>query len=209
MFVKNNLVLLALILSNCAIASESTDTLSAAVSSQCLDSLWQSPSNDYRMKTWWFFGYGPTTSDGISADVRSFSDAGFGGVVYYDQNHARNSEANGAEPGFSPSWWSHLKHAASEAQRYGLSFEMNISNGYVAGGRWISPRHAMQRVTSAEEHIVSDGITPVMIPVPRIIGRDDYVCDISCVAMPCHDDGKVRHITAHYRPSGKGRTGAM
>ncbi|MCI6461115.1 MAG: hypothetical protein MSA35_07105 [Prevotella sp.] len=146
---KNKLVLLALILSNCAIASESTDTLSAAVSSQCLDSLWQSPSNDYRMKTWWFFGYGPTTSDGISADVRSFSDAGFGGVVYYDQNHARNSEANGAEPGFSPSWWSHLKHAASEAQRYGLSFEMNISNGYVAGGRWISPRHAMQRVTSA------------------------------------------------------------
>lgn len=206
---KNKLVLLALILSNCAIASESTDTLSADVSSQCLDSLWQSPSNDYRMKTWWFFGYGPTTSDGISADVRSFSDAGFGGVVYYDQNHARNSEANGAEPGFSPSWWSHLKHAASEAQRYGLSFEMNISNGYVAGGRWISPRHAMQRVTSAEEHIVSDGITPVMIPVPRIIGRDDYVCDISCVAMPCHDDGKMRHITAHYRPSGKGRSGAM
>ncbi|MGM9707616.1 MAG: glycosyl hydrolase [Prevotella sp.] len=179
------------------------------ISSQSIDRLWQCPPKDYRMKTWWFFGYGPTTAEGISADARSLSEAGFGGVVYYDQNHARNPEANGAEPGFSASWWAHLRHAAAEAQRHGLDFEMNISNGYVAGGSWISPRHAMQRVASAESLVVSDGVSPVVIPIPRITGRENYVFDIICLAMPCSADGKMRHITALYRPSGKGRTGAM
>ena len=43
--------------------------------------------NDSRVKTWWFFGYEHTTKEGITADVESLKEAGFGGVVYYDQNH--------------------------------------------------------------------------------------------------------------------------
>ena len=59
--------------------------------------LWQSPPPEYRMKTWWFFGYEHTTDEGITADAEALRDAGFGGVVYYDQNHAKDAEANGAE----------------------------------------------------------------------------------------------------------------
>ncbi|MBO5234032.1 MAG: hypothetical protein J6B33_06965 [Prevotella sp.] len=85
------------------------------VCAQSLDALWKSPTADYRMKTWWFFGYERTTDEGIKADVKALKDAGFGGVVYYDQNHSRNPEANGAEAGFSPEWWRHVKLAAREA----------------------------------------------------------------------------------------------
>ena len=99
--------------------------------------LWRKPSFEYRMKAWWFFGYERTTDEGITADVEALRDAGFGGVVYYDQNHAKNPVANGAEDAFSASWWRHLRFAANEARRTGLSFELNISNGYCAGGRWI------------------------------------------------------------------------
>ena len=147
-----------------------------------LSRLWYNPSSDYRMKTWWFFGYEHTTDEGIKADVASLRDAGFGGVVYYDQNHAKDPVGNGAEDAFSPSWWRHLKLAAGEAHQAGLSFELNISNGYCAGGKWIDAEHAMQRVASAETTV--KGGRGVAMPLPVIVGRDGYVRDIALLAFP-------------------------
>ena len=52
-----------------------------------------------QMKTWWFFGYERTGKEGIVADITALKDAGFSGVVYYDQNHAADARANGAGAG--------------------------------------------------------------------------------------------------------------
>lgn len=158
-----------------------------------------------QMKTWWFFGYEETTNEGITADVEALRDAGFTGVVYYDQNHAKGS--NGAEDGFSPEWWEHLKFAGKEANRAGLSFEVNVSNGYVAGGKWIDPEHAMQRVASSS--IIIKGGQRIDLPLPAITGKDDYVKDIAVFAIPLKNTDAMRHITASYKASGKGRSGAM
>ena len=158
-----------------------------------------------QMKTWWFFGYEETTNEGITADVEALRDAGFTGVVYYDQNHAKGS--NGAEDGFSPEWWEHLKFAGKEANRAGLSFEVNVSNGYVAGGKWIDPEHAMQRVSSSS--IIIKGGQRIDLPLPAITGKDDYVKDIAVFAIPLKNTDAMRHITASYKASGKGRSGAM
>ena len=157
------------------------------------------------MKTWWFFGYEKTTNEGITADLKALKDAGFSGVVYYDQNHAKGN--NGAEEGFSPEWWQHVKFAGKEANRAGLSFEINISNGYVAGGRWIVPEHAMQRVTSSS--IIIKGGQMVELPLPEITGKEGYVKDIAVFAIPMKSTDAMRHITASYKASGKGRSGAM
>jgi len=35
-----------------------------AVHAQTLEQLWKNPTNDYRVKTWWFFGYEHTTDAG-------------------------------------------------------------------------------------------------------------------------------------------------
>ena len=176
-----------------------------------VERLWRYPTAEYRMKTWWFFGYEQTTDEGIIADVEALRDAGFGGVVYYDQNHAKDARANGAEDAFSPEWWRHLRLAASEARRAGLSFELNISNGYCAGGNWIDPAHAMQRVAASEVVMArgDDGLWHVEEGMLDINGPDGYVKDIALVAMPCRDDGRMRHITARYNAAGKGRNGAM
>ncbi len=173
--------------------------------------LWQYPTREYQMKTWWFFGYEKTSEEGITADVEALRDAGFGGVVYYDQNHAKDAEANGADPGWSEAWWRHLKYAAKEARRVGLDFELNISNGYCAGGTWIDPSHAMQRVAYAEAIAEKgpDGVWRHKSGSLSIEGRDGYVKDIALVIVPCHDDGKMRHFTAQYIAQGKGRNGAM
>lgn len=160
---------------------------------------------DAQMKTWWFFGYERTTDEGITADVKALKDVGVTGVVYYDQNHAKDARANGAEDGFTPEWWHHLRFAAEEANRAGMSFEINISNGYVAGGSWIDAAHAMKKVTTADT-IVSG---KQRFSLPIISGRDGYIDDIAVLAFPYHDDGMMRHITAQYPAKGKGRNGAM
>lgn len=174
---------------------------SSSMQAECVDST----DNGIGMKAWWFFGYEKTTPDGITADVQAFKDAGFTGVVYYDQNHAQGN--NGAEDGFTEEWWNNLKFAGKEANRLGLSFEVNVSNGYVAGGKWIDPEHAMQRVASAS--IVIEGGKKVDIDLPEIIGKDGYVKDIAVLALPIKDEDSMRHISASYKASGKGRSGAM
>lgn len=192
--------------------------LSPAAAEGDFTSLWKDPTCDYRMKTWWFFGYEGTTKEGITADVEALKDAGFGGVVYYDQDHRSNNMPNETgipDEGFSPHWWQHLKWAAKEAHRAGLTFELNISNGYVAGGRWIDATHAMQRVASATTTI--EGGKRVDIPLPSIHGTSGYVKDIAVLAFPSvgarQGDATVqqtmRHFTAHYKAEGKGRNGAM
>lgn len=160
-----------------------------------------------QMKTWWFFGYERTTKEGIVADIKALKDAGFAGVVYYDQNHAKDARSNGAEEGFSPEWWHNIRFAAQEAKRADMSFEINISNGYVAGGTWIDASHAMQRVVTADTVISSVGNKRFI--VPKIAGRDGYVRDIAVIAIPYRNDGLMRHITAQYPAKGKGRNGAM
>ena len=179
--------------------------LTAALNAQDMKSF-RNPSKECGVKTWWFFGYERTDAEGIAADARSFRDARWGGVVYYDQNHA-SSPSPEADEGFSPQWWEHLESAAAEAQKAGLGFEMNISNGYVAGGAWIDPSHAMQRVTSAELHV--SGGKMVETAPPPIEGKDGYVCDIALLAFPAPKDNMVRHFTGRYAASGKGRNGAM
>ena len=179
------------------------------VDAQTLEQLWQNPTNDYRVKTWWFFGYEHTTDEGITADVEALSRAGFGGVVYYDQNHrnAKNLPAGIPDEGFSPEWWHHLRFAATEARRVGLSFEVNISNGYCAGGRWIDAEHAMQRVACGKVQVTGGKTVSVNLPV--IKGPEGYVKDIAVLAVPYRGDGRMRHITARYAARGKGRNGAM
>ena len=173
--------------------------------------MWRNPPSGYQMKTWWFFGYEQTTDEGITADAEALKDAGFGGVVYYDQQHAADASAQGAEDAFSPEWWHHLRFAAAEARRCGLTFELNLSNGYCAGGRWIDAAHAMQRVAAAVTTVEKggDGQWKTNGGDLAIQGRDGYVKDIAIIAMPCGDDAMMRHITASYNAQGKGRNGAM
>ena len=107
--------------------------VSILVFSQPLAEGFDHPQDSARTKVWWFFGETETTREGITADLEAFKEAGVGGVVYYDQVHGKGE---GADKVFDGHWWQHLIFASQEARRLGLSFEANIINGYVAGGRW-------------------------------------------------------------------------
>ena len=109
------------------------------------DNLWNrflTPPDECKTKLWWFHGETETTEEGIRLDLEEFKDKGIGGVVFYDQVHGN---ADGASPSMSPEWWQSLKYAAKTAGELGLSFEVAVGNGYVAGGPYITPDLAMKK----------------------------------------------------------------
>lgn len=132
-----------------------------------------------RTKVWWFHGETETTREGITADLEAFKKAGIGGVVYYDQSHGK---AENALPGFSEEWWEMLRFSAEEAERLGLSFEIHISNGFVAGGPWITDDLSMKRLTASE--LVLDGGSYFEGILDAPLNRYNYFKDVAVLAFP-------------------------
>lgn len=130
-----------------------------------------------RTKVWWFHGETATTREGITADLEAFRQAGVGGVVYYDQVHGK---AEGADTVFSTAWWEALKFAASEARRLGLTFEISLSNGYVAGGPWITKAQSMKRLCQSEVVVKGGGRFDDLLPAPS----SDEFWDVRTLAFP-------------------------
>ncbi|MCD8186178.1 MAG: glycosyl hydrolase family 2, partial [Rikenellaceae bacterium] len=144
-----------------------------------------------RTKTWWFHGETETTREGITADLEAFKQAGIGGVVYYDQSHGK---AENALPGFSDQWWAMLRFAAEEAERLGLTFEVHISNGFVAGGSWITDRYSMKRLAATERTVEGGRYFEGKLEV-SLNPRFPFSQDIAVLAFPVPPGGGGSSIT--------------
>lgn len=132
-----------------------------------------------RTKVWWFHGETETTREGITADLEAFRKAGVGGVVFYDQVHLKKPVALDA---FSDEWWAMLYYAAREAERLGLTFETHISNGFVAGGPWITKELGMQMLTVSDTLIQGGKNFSGNLPLPA--NANDYYRDVAVLAFP-------------------------
>lgn len=136
-----------------------------------------------RTKVWWFHGETVGTHEGITADLEAFREAGVGGVVYYDQVHGNG---DGAAKVFSPEWWDELIFSSTEARRLGLDFECNASNGYVAGGKWITPDKSMQRLAMTET--VVEGGKDVVAQMPMVNAPGNWYEDVALIAVPYREN---------------------
>lgn len=142
------------------------------------------PQDTARTKVWWFHGETEGTHEGITADLEAFRQAGVGGVVYYDQVHG---SGEGAAKVFSPEWWDEIVFSAQEAQRLGLSFEVNASNGYVAGGKWITPEKSMQRLDSHDTLLYSKG-GDMQFRMPIVKSPAGWQKTVAVYALPYDPD---------------------
>ncbi|MDD3281259.1 MAG: glycosyl hydrolase, partial [Bacteroidales bacterium] len=170
------------LLSGCSEANQSLtkDSITDAIS--CFNSI----NDSSRTKTWWFHGETETTKEGITADLEAFKKAGLGGVVYYDQSHGK---AENAYDGFSNEWWEMLCFAAKEAKRIGLSFEIHISNGYVAGGSWITNEYGMKRLASTE--LVIDGGRYFEGVLDAPLNKFNFYKDVAVLAFPAPEGAGI------------------
>ena len=128
---------------------------------------------------WWFWGESVTTDHGITQDLEALKRVGFGGVVIYEQMFTDRPDALRS---LSPEWLARLRFAATECARLGMVLEVNVSDGYVAGGPWITPALGMQRLVASETTVV--GGHPVSISLPQPPAKLDYYRDVAVLAYP-------------------------
>ncbi|HEX8604859.1 MAG TPA: glycosyl hydrolase, partial [Pseudoduganella sp.] len=142
------------------------------------------PPMDARPRIWWFWGESVTTDDGITRDLESYKSVGFGGVVLYEQVF---KAAPDALKSLSPEWLARVRFAAAECARLGLALEVNVGNGYVAGGPWITPDLGMQRLVASETMISGGKAQRLILAQPET--KLDYYRDVACLAYPAPDGG--------------------
>jgi len=148
------------------------------------------PQDSTRTKVWWFHGETETTKEGITADLTAFKKAGIGGVIYYDQNHGK---AENAIKGFSPEWFKMLRFAAEEAKRIGLTFEIHISNGYVAGGPWITNETSMKRLVATEIYTKGERHFSEKLEEPK--NKFNFFKDVAILAFPAQKGAGISSNT--------------
>ena len=180
------------------------------------------PQDTARTKVWWFHGETVGTHEGITADLEAFKRQGVGGVVYYDQVHG---DGEGAFDVFSPEWWDELLFSSQEARRLGLSFEVNCSNGYVAGGKWITPDRSMQSLVCTEKIVEGGCDLTFQMPLPEKM-PGGWHHDVAIIALPYQEalleqvlmpelaidfpqPFTARSITYEVSARGKARTSSM
>ena len=157
--------------------------------------------DECRPKAWWFFGQTETTHEGITADAEAMKRVGFGGVVYYDQYHGENPNA---EKLWSDEWWDVIEFAASEAARLGITFETAVGSGYVAGGSWIDPAHAMKTLAVIDRD-TNGGKVTLPLPVAKDRGWQKTVA-VLAIPLP---DTDAKFVDMEYAGHEKGLASTM
>ena len=150
------------------------------------------PPAQARPHTWWHWMNGNITKEGITADLEAMKQIGLGGAQIFNV-----SESIPAGPILynSPEWRALFKHAATEAGRLGIELCMHNCAGWSSsGGPWITPEHAMQKVTSSVIKVTGPKHISEALPAPDTVAG--YYQDIAILAYPtpASDAARIKDI---------------
>ncbi|HEU4388694.1 MAG TPA: glycosyl hydrolase, partial [Blastocatellia bacterium] len=145
-----------------------------------LEEIFQTPPATARPHTWWHWMNGNITSRGITLDLEAMARVGVGGVQMFDVG---TGIPKGPVQTLSPEWLRLVRHAASEANRLGLSFTMHNCPGWSSsGGPWVTPDRAMQQLVWSETFV--EGGRQLEVTLPRPYAKLNYYRDAMVVAYP-------------------------
>jgi hypothetical protein len=156
----------------------------SALAADTLQQDFLAPPSPAKPAVWWFWGETVTTEHGITQDLEALKRVGFGGVVIYEQTFVDRPEALKS---LSPEWLARVRFAAAECVRLGLTLEVNTSDGYVAGGPWITPALGMQRLVASQVEIQGGKAVSLTLPMPPT--KLDYYQDVAVFAFPTPSGG--------------------
>lgn len=137
-------------------------------------------------KPWvfWYWMHAGVSKAGITADLEAMKEAGIGGAYLMPIKGATNPPLflPLAEQ-LSPQWWEMVNFSLAEAKRLNLKLGMHVSDGFaLAGGPWISPEMAMQKVVF--NRIDVDGNQRLTLNIPQPPHFKNYYKDIKVLAFP-------------------------
>lgn len=156
---------------------------------RALEAAFASPPVAAKPAIWWYWGESVTTEHGITQDLEALKRVGFGGVVIYEQVFADKPDALKS---LSPEWLARLRFAAAECARLGMTLEVNVANGYVAGGPWITPALGMQRLVASETFVKGGEHVSMRLPQPPV--NLGYYRDVAVLAFPTPAGGGEKEV---------------
>ncbi len=178
--------------------------------SPTLEQAFADPSYAARPWSFWYWMFGAVTEEGIKADLEAMKNVGLGGTYLMPIKSVEMApEFEGKAPQLSPKWWRLVGRSMEIADSLGLQLGMHICDGFaLAGGPWITPEEAMQKVVISDTVIGGGKFRDMLLPVPE--QNAGFYKDIAVYAVPVKGEpvGKPVKITCgnvdDNVPAGKG-----
>jgi hypothetical protein len=146
-----------------------------------LETAFRQPPAGAHCKTWWHWMNGNVTTEGITLDIEAMKRVGIRGFQIFQVG-------TGIPKGpvdYSSTEHAHLlQHAAKEADRLGMEFDiMNCPGWSSSGGPWITPEYSMKQFTWSEM-LVRGGARQVVITPSQPYTKLGYYRDAFVLAFP-------------------------
>lgn len=156
-----------------------------------------SPPQEAKAETWWHWSSLFVTPEGITADLESMKEIGYGAAHVFAP--AMSSTPPGEWPQImTPAWRQLFKHAAAEAKRLGLQLGVHNCPGWSSsGGPWIKPADSMQYLVATELGVTGPAKGPFKLAQPET--RHDYYRDIEVYAFPTGTPMPQPEITLDFK----------
>ena len=173
----------------------------SSVRGDALESVWNNPPQDARIRAYWWWINGNVTKEAITRDLEAMKAKGFGGALICDADGSSQDGNDRAPHGptfFSPEWRELYKHTLREAARLGLEMSLNIQSGWNLGGPMVTQDDAPKKLVWTETRVSGGKEFNAKLGEPR--GRDNYYRDLFVVAYRLKPD-IARTLTPKVRAS--------
>ena len=141
-------------------------------------------------KPWvyWYWMQSAYSKEGITADLEAMQQAGIAGAYLMSiKGPADPPLINPPILQLSPQWWEMVHRAMVEAKRLGLKIAMHASDGFaVAGGPWITPEIAMQKIVWSETIVKGGSTITTRLSKPK--DYQGFYKDIAVFAIPMKEN---------------------
>lgn len=145
-----------------------------------LEQRFASPEGDAWPWTYWYGMNGNLSREGITADLEAMHRVGIRGVLYME---VAILFPQGPVRSLTPEWHDLMQHAMREADRLGISWNMNNDGGWAgSGGPWITPELSMQVIVWSETTVGGPNTVSTTLSQPQ--ATRGYYKDISVLAFP-------------------------
>lgn len=138
----------------------------------------RTPPGEARMSCYWWWLNGAVTRASITRDLEQMKAKGYGSAAIIDAG-GFNAVTAKPEPGnvfLSPPWMELYRHAVREADRLGLTLAVNVSSGWNPGGPYVTPKHAMKRLTWSETDVEGGSRVEVELAQPPTWYYAEDIC---------------------------------
>lgn len=161
----------------------------------------ENPPQDAKLRTYWWWMNGYTTTETITRDLTELKARHYAGVLLVDGYDASDNIPQGPDFG-SPAWMKLYLHTLKTAADLGMEVSLTITNGGnvgILGDDGVKPAEALKVMTFS--HVVVDGGHRVSVKLPMPMARNGFYAPIAVLAYP------LRHGAALAGEKGSARAG--